>query len=222
MVLPSSELGYCTTSGGRGGGAPVGGAPGAEPSARAGLWKRGDSLRGADDQPRFTASSVRPISLICQRTRESGRLRTRLPCGAGGGVKRLTASSPTSHPPHPTSRRSRASSALIGGKAARRRRQRRRSGRRQSSRGAREKAKKVLIFRPRPPLTPPDPPPPTHPPVPGGGKVLQGTVGGRASRPREVSADVARNSIGPPRASAHMHMCMHMCMCMCMHSVGNR
>ena len=44
---PSSELGYCTTSGGRGGGAPVGGAPGAEPSARAGLWKRGDSLRGA-------------------------------------------------------------------------------------------------------------------------------------------------------------------------------
>jgi len=172
-----SELGYCTTSGGRGGGAPVGGAPGAEPSARAGLWKRGDSLRGADDQPRFTVSSARPISLTCQRTRASGRLRTRLPCGAGGAVKRLTASSPTSHTPHPTtSRRSRASSALIGGKAARRRRQRRRSGRRQSSRGAREKAKKVLIFRPRPPLTPPDPPPPTHPPVPGGGKVLQGTV----------------------------------------------
>ena len=57
----------------------------AEPSARAGLWKRGGSLRGADDQPRFTASSIRPISLTCQRTRASGRLRTRLPCGAGGG-----------------------------------------------------------------------------------------------------------------------------------------
>eukprot|EP00964_Phaeocystis_antarctica_P030618 scaffold17309_cov65-Phaeocystis_antarctica.AAC.1 len=43
--------------GGRGGGAPAGGAPGAEPSARAGLWKRGSSLRGADDQPRFTGNS---------------------------------------------------------------------------------------------------------------------------------------------------------------------
>ena len=74
-----------STSGGRGGGAPVGGAPEAEPSARAGLWKRGGSLRGADDQPRLTASSARSISLICQRTRASGRLRTRLPCGAGGG-----------------------------------------------------------------------------------------------------------------------------------------
>ena len=52
---------------------------------RAGLWKRGGSLRGADDQPRLTASSARSISLICQRTRASGRLRTRLPCGAGGG-----------------------------------------------------------------------------------------------------------------------------------------
>ena len=74
-----------STSGGRGGGAPVGGAPEAEPSARAGLWKRGGSLRGADDQPRLTASSAKSISLICQRTRASGRLRTRLPCGAGGG-----------------------------------------------------------------------------------------------------------------------------------------
>ena len=74
-----------STSGGRGGGAPVGGAPEAEPSARAGLWKRGGSLRGADDQPRLTASSAKSISLICQRTRASGRLRTRLPCSAAGG-----------------------------------------------------------------------------------------------------------------------------------------
>ena len=125
--------------GGRGGGAPAGGAPGAEPSARAGLWKRGSSLRGADDQPRFTGSSVGTSSLICQRTRASGRLRTRLPCGAGGGVKRLTtASSPTSHTPHPTaSRRSRASSALIGGKAARRRRQPGRSEWSRRGRGSR-------------------------------------------------------------------------------------
>ena len=101
----------------------MGGAPGAEPSARAGLWKQGGNLRGADDQPRFTGSSARLISLICQRTRASGRLGRGCPAGRAGGVKRLTASSPTSHPPHPTSRGSRASSGLIGGKAARRRRQ---------------------------------------------------------------------------------------------------
>ena len=57
------------------------------------------------------------------------------PAGRAGGVKRLTASSPTSHPPHPASMRSRASSDLIAGKAARRRRQRGRSGRRSRSRG---------------------------------------------------------------------------------------
>ena len=71
--------------GGRGGGAPAGGAPGAEPSARAGLWKRGSSLRGADDQPRFTGSSVGAISLICQRTRASDRLSARLLCGTLAG-----------------------------------------------------------------------------------------------------------------------------------------
>ena len=71
--------------GGRGGGAPAGGAPGAEPSARAGLWKRGSSLRGADDQPRFTGSSVGTSSLICQRTRASGRLSARLLCGTLAG-----------------------------------------------------------------------------------------------------------------------------------------
>ena len=147
----------------------MGGAPGAEPSARAGLWKQGGNLRGADDQPRFTGSSARLISLICQRTRASGRLGRGCPAGRVGGVKRLTASSPTSHPPHPTSRGSRASSGLIGGKAARRRRQWGRSGRRQRRRGPPEKkAKKVLCLGARPPLTPPDPPPPTHPPVPGG------------------------------------------------------
>ena len=71
--------------GGRGVGAPAGGAPGAEPSARAGLWKRGSSLRGADDQPRFTDSSVGTISLICQRTRASDRLSARLLCGTLAG-----------------------------------------------------------------------------------------------------------------------------------------
>ena len=71
--------------GGRGGGAPAGGAPGAEPSARAGLWKRGSSLRGADDQPRFTGSSVGTSSLICQRTRASDRLSARLLCGTLAG-----------------------------------------------------------------------------------------------------------------------------------------
>ena len=129
----------------RGGGAPAGGAPGAEPSARAGLWKQGGNLRGADDQPRFTGSSARLISLICQRTRASGRLGRGCPAGRAGGVKRLTASSPTSHPPHPTSRGSRASSGLIGGKAARRRRQWGRSGRRQRSRGPPEKSEKSAL-----------------------------------------------------------------------------
>ena len=71
--------------GGRGVGAPAGGAPGAEPSARAGLWKRGSSLRGADDQPRFTGGSVGTISLICQRTRASDRLSARLLCGTLAG-----------------------------------------------------------------------------------------------------------------------------------------
>ena len=72
-------------AGGRGGGAPAGGAPGAEPSARAGLWKRGSSPRGADDQPRFTGGLVRLISLICRRTRASDRLSARLLCGTGEG-----------------------------------------------------------------------------------------------------------------------------------------
>ena len=58
------------------------------------------------------------------------------PAGRAAGVKRLTSSSPTGHPPHPASTRSRASSDLNAGKAARRRRQRGRSGRRQRSRGA--------------------------------------------------------------------------------------
>ena len=87
--------------GGRGGGAPAGGAPGAEPSARAGLWKRGSSLRGADDQPRFTGSSVGAISLICQRTRASDRLSARLLCGTLAGrqaTHRIVIDAPSSSP----------------------------------------------------------------------------------------------------------------------------
>ena len=60
-----------------------------------------------------------------------------LPAGRAGGVKRLTASSPTSHPPHPSSRRSRSSGGLIGGKAARRRRQPGRSEWSRRGRGSR-------------------------------------------------------------------------------------
>ena len=59
------------------------------------------------------------------------------PAGRAGGVKRLTASSPTSHPPHPSSRRSRSSGGLIGGKAARRRRQPGRSEWSRRGRGSR-------------------------------------------------------------------------------------
>jgi len=42
---------------------------------------RGSSLRGANDQLRFTGSLVGPISLICQRTRASDRLSAKLLCG---------------------------------------------------------------------------------------------------------------------------------------------
>ena len=85
--MRSSKLGYCGVAGGAAAHqrAVHLERPGAEHSARAGLWKRGSSLRGADDQPRFTGSSVGTSSLICQRTRASDRLSARLLCGTLAG-----------------------------------------------------------------------------------------------------------------------------------------
>ena len=70
-----------------------------------------------------TSSASRPVQSGPSPSPASARGRAvdsgrGCPAGRAGGVKRLTASSPTSHPPHPTSRRSRASSDLIRGKAA--------------------------------------------------------------------------------------------------------
>ena len=70
-----------------------------------------------------TSSASRPVQSGPSPSPASARGRAvdsgrGCPAGRAGGVKRLTASSPTSHPRHPTSRRSRASSDLIRGKAA--------------------------------------------------------------------------------------------------------
>ena len=69
------------------GGAPAGGAPGAEPSPlqRERVCGRRSAACVAHDQPRFTGSSVGTSSLICQRTRASDRLSARLLCGTLAG-----------------------------------------------------------------------------------------------------------------------------------------
>eukprot|EP00964_Phaeocystis_antarctica_P126475 scaffold90162_cov56-Phaeocystis_antarctica.AAC.3 len=69
------------------GGAPAGGAPGAEPSPlqRERVCGRRSAACVAHDQPRFTGSSVGTSSLICQRTRASDRLGARLLCGTLAG-----------------------------------------------------------------------------------------------------------------------------------------
>ena len=67
--------------GGRGDGAPVGGAAERSLQRERVCGSGGSSLRGANDQLRFTGSLVGPISLICQRTRASDRLSAKLLCG---------------------------------------------------------------------------------------------------------------------------------------------
>jgi hypothetical protein len=67
--------------GGRGDGAPVGGAPERSLQRERVCGSGGSSLRGANDQLRFTGSLVGPISLICQRPRASDRLSAKLLCG---------------------------------------------------------------------------------------------------------------------------------------------
>ena len=65
----------------RGDGAPVGGAAERSLQRERVCGSGGSSLRGANDQLRFTGSLVGPISLICQRTRASDRLSAKLLCG---------------------------------------------------------------------------------------------------------------------------------------------
>ena len=61
----------------------------------------GSSLRGANDQLRFTGSLVGPIPLICQRTRASDRLSAKLLCGRVRGrqaAHRRVIDAPSSSP----------------------------------------------------------------------------------------------------------------------------
>ena len=136
MVLPPCELGYCGVAGGA---AAHQRAVHLEQSLQrelvcgsgaAACAAQTTSPASQPDQPGPSPSSASARG----RAVDSG---PGCPAGRAAGVKRLTSSSPTGHPPHPASTRSRASSDLNAGKAARRRRQRRRSGRRQRSRGAR-------------------------------------------------------------------------------------